>query len=286
MSTDACATLSGVSKPTDKPTDKPTAASITRDLVDEQSSLDDVVAGLADEQWSLPTPSPRWAVRQQIAHLAFFDEQAALAICDPDGFAAHRTEFMRRASGSAEAADDAQFGDSAAMSPGELLAHWRRARQRLAAAAAGLADDDRVDWYGPSMGARSFLTARLMEAWAHGQDVCDALGATREPSDRLRHIAQLGFITRGWTYANRGLPVPTTEVRVELTAPSGEQWAFGAEGSADKVSGSAEDFCLVTAQRRNVADSGLVVHGAAAAEWLSMAQLFAGPPSDPPAAAG
>ena len=58
------------------------------------------------------------------------------------------------------------------------------------------------------MGAKSFLTARLMEVWAHGQDIVDTVGARRAPTDRLRHIAQLGFITRGWTYINRGLDVP------------------------------------------------------------------------------
>ena len=275
----------GVNKPTaTKPTmTKPTVQSITADLAAEQASLDEVVAGLTEGQWRLATPSPRWEVRHQIAHLAFFDESAALAISDPDGFAAHRADLMGRAAGSGEAADDAQFSATRSMSPAELLAHWRAARLGLGAAAAGLGDDDRVSWYGPSMGARSFLTARLMEAWAHGVDVCDAVGASREPSDRLRHIAQLGFITRGWTYANRGLEMPDSEVRVVLSAPSGEQWAYGADDAAEEVRGSALDFCLVTAQRRNLADTALAVRGAAAAEWLSMAQLFAGPPSDPPA---
>ncbi len=46
------------------------------------------------------------------------------------------------------------------------------------------------------MGAKSFLTARLMEAWAHGSEIAEAVGATRAPTDRLRHIAQLGYITR------------------------------------------------------------------------------------------
>ena len=35
---------------------------------------------------------------------------------------------------------------------------------------------DRIPWYGPDMSARSGATARLMETWAHAQDVADALG--------------------------------------------------------------------------------------------------------------
>ncbi len=106
------------------------------------------------------------------------------------------------------------------------------------------------------MGSKSFLTARLMEAWAHGQDIVDAVGATREPTDRLRHIAQLGFITRGWTYMNRGLDVPSTPVRVELTSPSGDTWSFGPERRRhESIVGPALDFCLVTTQRRHVDDT-------------------------------
>ena len=176
------------------------------------------------------------------------------------------------------------LGPSRSMSPDERLAAWRANRATLAAAGATLANDTRIDWYGPSMGSKSFLTARLMEVWAHGQDVVDTVGAVREPTDRLRHIAQLGFITRGWTYVNRGLEVPSTPVRVELTAPSGETWAFGPGDAAESIVGTAEDFCLVTTQRRHVDDTGLVVTGDSAREWMEKAQLFAGPPSDGPVA--
>lgn len=260
---------------------KPTVASVTADLVAEQGALDTVVAALDDHEWELPTPSPGWAIRDQIGHLAFFDMTAALAINDPEAFAAHRDELF----GSTDP-DDLSLGPARAMPASELLAHWRHQRDGLAAAAATCADDARIEWYGPSMGAKSFLTARLMEAWAHGQDVCDTVDADREPTDRLRHIAQLGYITRGWTYVNRGLDIPAGEVRAELESPSGETWTWGPPDADARVAGSALDFCLVTSQRRNVADTDLVIEGDAAADWLEKAQLFAGPPSDPPAARG
>ncbi len=151
-----------------------------------------------------------------------------------------------------------------------------------AAAASTFDNDTRIAWYGPSMGSKSFLTARLMEAWAHGQDIVDAVGADRIATDRLRHIAQLGFITRGWTYMNRGLEVPSTPVRVELTSPSRETWSFGPDDAPESIVGPALDFCLVTTQRRHVDDTDLVVTGDSAREWMEKAQLFAGPPSDGP----
>jgi uncharacterized protein (TIGR03084 family) len=134
------------------------------------------------------------------------------------------------------------------------------------------------------MGAKSFVTARLMETWAHGQDVADALGAERPATDRLRHIAQLGVITRGWTYVNRGVEPPAGDVRVELAAPSGEVWTWGPEDAAGRVTGPALDFCLVVTQRRHVDDTVLLVEGAVARDWLEKAQAFAGPPTDGPQA--
>lgn len=259
-----------------------TAASITADLIAEQAALDLIVAPLSETQWQMATPSPRWRIIEQIAHLSFFDHSAAMAITDPDAFAAHREQFVSEAFGDADASDRITLGAAQAMTPVELLAHWRSCRRELADAAAALTNDTRVIWYGPSMSSRSFLTARLMEAWAHGYDIVETVGGEVAATDRLRHIAQLGFITRGWTYINRKLPIPESEVRIELTSPSGETWVWGPDHAADTVTGSALEFCLVTSQRRGLSDTHLVVVGSAAREWLEMAQLFAGPPTDPP----
>lgn len=256
---------------------------ITDDLVAEQRSLDTVVAELDDEQWSLDTPSPGWTVTDQIGHLAFFDGTATLAIADPDGFVTHRNDLIGRL-GDAGAVDEIALGPFRELTPSERLAEWRRRRDELETAARGLADDTRIEWYGPSMGAKSFLTARLMEAWAHGQDVCDTVGAAREPTDRLRHIAQLGVITRGWTYASRGLEQPVDDVRVELTAPSGTVWTWGPADAPATIRGPALDFCLVVTQRRHRDDTALALTGHAATDWMSKAQAFAGPPTDGPSA--
>lgn len=253
---------------------------VLADLLAEQQALDDIVAGLTPDQWELATPSPGWTVADQIGHLTYFDGNAALAITDPAAF----QDAMHALLGSGGSGDDMTLGASRAMSPDERLSAWRANRATLAAAGATLENDTRIAWYGPSMGSKSFLTARLMEVWAHGQDIVDTVGAVREPTDRLRHIAQLGFITRGWTYANRGLDVPSTPVRVELTSPSGETWSFGPTDADESIVGTAEDFCLVTTQRRHVDDTGLVVTGDSARDWMQKAQLFAGPPSDGPVA--
>lgn len=268
-----------------------TAASVRADLLAEQNALDALVAELTDEQWELPTPSDRWSVRDQIGHLTFFDGTAALAIADEDGFRASLASLSPAfaADATADTMDDLTLGTFRAMTPAELLDAWRANRAVLADASDRLCDDTRVIWYGPSMGAKSFLTARLMECWAHGQHIADAVGAARESTDRLAHIAQLGVITRKWTYANRGMDAPTADVRVELTAPSGEVWRYGTDRDEQNdpeqsVTGSAEDFCLVVTQCRHVAATGLVVHGDDARDWMSKAQAFAGAATDGPTA--
>ena len=139
----------------------------------------------------------------------------------------------------------------------------------------------RLPWYGPQMSARSFATARMMEVWAHGQDIYDVLGKQRTPTSRLKHIAHIGVTTFGWTFVNRKLPVPAVVPHVALTGPDGSTWTWGEPSSTDFVSGDAEEFCLVVTQRRNIADTALHC-GGSAAQWLPIAQCFAGPPADPP----
>ncbi len=258
---------------------------VLNDLVAEQADLETIVADLTPADWDLDTPSPGWTVTDQVAHLAFFDGTAALAISDTDGFIAHRDGLVSTFA-DADAMDAATIGPFRDLSPAERLAEWRRQREALRSAASGLDDADRIEWYGPSMGAKSFLTARLMEAWAHGQDICDTVGATRAPTDRLRHIAQLGVITRGWTYASRGLEMPADEVRVELASPGGETWAWGPDDAPASIRGDAEDFCLIVTQRRHRDDTGLEFDGDAAVDWMSRAQAFAGAPTDGPAPRG
>lgn len=255
------------------------------DLVDEQQELDRIVATLEVDQFSSPTPSPRWSVADQLGHLSFFDTTAALAINDAAAFDEHKRELLDAFSDEL-AVDDATLGTFRDLAPTEQLHAWRHARLDLEAAARTLDNDTRVDWYGPSMGSKSFLTARLMEVWAHGQDVCDAIGVSRVATDRIRHIAQLGFITRGWSYLVRSEQPPDGAVRVELVAPSGDMWAWGPDDAHDRVTGPAEDFCLVVTQRRHAADTELDIEGDLASDWMRKAQAFAGSPTTGPAPKG
>jgi len=252
------------------------------DLLAEQAALDVIVGALASEQWALPTPSPGWNVADQIGHLTYFDGTAATAITDPEAFTAGMQALFDAAGDDGDGGEQFTLGAFRALAPDRQLEALRLNRQLLAEASASLTDGARISWYGPSMSAKSFLSARLMEVWAHGTDIVDAVGATREATDRLRHIAQLGYITRGWSYAVRGQTAPEGEIQLILTSPSGQTWTWGPDDAADIVRGSAEDFCLVVTQRRHVDDTGLQC-GELARHWLVRAQVFAGGASNPPA---
>jgi uncharacterized protein (TIGR03084 family) len=222
-------------------------------------------------------------VRDQVSHLAFFDDAATTAIVDPSSFVA--TAEAALAAGGDPMEEHLRRGR--AMPGYGVLAWWRDSRRQMVGAARTLDASARVPWFGPPMGALSFVSARLMETWAHGQDVADALGVTRVPTARLRHIAHLGVRARPFSYAVRGLDVPAEAVRVELTGPAGERWEWDSDAVSGLVRGPALDFCLVVTQRRNLADTALTVQGAPAEQWLAIAQAFAGPPGPgrPPHAA-
>ena len=246
--------------------------SLLDDLQAEMTDLDRLVTEVDDLDRA--TPAEGWTIRDTIGHLAFFDRESVLAITDPDAFAAKL--------GSMAAEADAFMANAVAEmrahTDEELLALWRAGRERELDALRGVDPKARLPWYGPPMNALSFATARLMEYWAHGQDVADAVGVRRQPTNRLRHICHLGVRTRGFSFANRGLPAPEAEVYVELTAPDGTTWAWGDPDAADRVAGPAEDFALLVTQRRHRDDVHLTVTGAAARAWIEVAQAFAGPP--------
>jgi uncharacterized protein (TIGR03084 family) len=244
------------------------------DLAAETEVVTAMVADLDDTGVAAPTPAAGWSVRDQLSHLAYFDGAATTAAVDPE-------RFRREAAALLAGGDD--FPDRIAAEYAGLgadpLRQWlRRARAGFITALREIDPAARLPWYGPDMSAASSVTARLMETWAHGQDIADALGVVREPTDRLRHIAHLGVRTAGFSYRLHGRPMPTTPVRVELAAPSGARWVWGSADAVDRVDGSALDFCLVVTQRRNIADTALAVTGDTAREWLSIAQAFAGTP--------
>ena len=240
------------------------------DLVAEQNYLDEAIRDTPEERWNAPSPAVGWLMRDCIAHLAEMDETAA-AIAE----AGASPERERREGDGLVTAGQL---DARALSIPELLSWWRECRAHLDAALRPLDLRDRLPWAGNTMSVRSFVTARLMEAWSHGLDALDAAGVEPVDTDRLRNIAHIGYATREFAYRNRGLAANPQPLRVELLAPSGGTWTWGPEDTANQITGNAGDFCRVVTQRINYLDTGLDFTEGAAEEFLRVAQAFAGPP--------
>ena len=244
------------------------------DLRAESEQLDLLVAELSPERWALPTPAPGWTVAHQIAHLAWTDRSALLAVTDAGAFQA----LVEKALARPDSFVDEGAEEGARLPPAELLSTWREGRAALDHALRAASPGARFPWYGPPMSAASMATARLMETWAHALDVADALGVVHPPTDRLRHVARLGVRTRDFAFGVHGLTPPADEFRVELTAPSGEVWTYGPPDARQRVTGPALDFCLLVTQRAHRAGLALRAEGPDADRWLDIAQAFAGPP--------
>jgi uncharacterized protein (TIGR03084 family) len=247
---------------------------LVRDLVAESASLDDLVAPLPAEAWATPTPAESWTIAHQIAHLAWTDRLALLSATDEDAFAVEAAHAATDPDG--YVANEAQ--EWANEDPGKLLIRWRDGCVELAEAIAHLPGGAHLAWFGPSMSAASMVSARIMETWAHGEDVADALGLRRAPTQRLRHVAHIAVATRAYAFGIHDLTPPEESIRVELTAPDGSLWTWGPDDATDIVTGPALDFCLLTTQRRHRRDLAVRARGKAANTWLDVAQSFAGPP--------
>ena len=100
----------------------------------------------------------------------------------------------------------------------------------------------------------------------------------RPATARLRSIAHIGVRTRDFAFAINGLTPPPDPFHVELRAPDGSTWSWGSEDAAQRVTGSAEDFCMLVTQRRPRASLDVHAVGGDADRWLGIAQAFAGPP--------
>jgi uncharacterized protein (TIGR03084 family) len=255
-----------------------------QDFRAECESIEALLRSLSDEGFERETGFKQWTFNRILTHLHTFNDAAFLALQagkgNSKGFDGFKRNLGAKASSMDMAQIEAEYCDG--LSGTALLDLWAGFYPKLAGAFADADPKARLPWFGPDMSARSSITARLMETWSHAQAIYDELGLERRSTDGIENIAVLGLNTYGWTFINRKLPVPEPRPQLVLTAPSGAEWVLGEEAGEERISGSAEQFCQVVTQTRNVADTSLEVSGDNAKAWMAIAQCFAGAPNDPP----
>jgi uncharacterized protein (TIGR03084 family) len=240
------------------------------ELAAEQADLHARVRDLTPDQWLAPTPARLWDVRDTIGHLADSDEMAYDTITG--GPYTLNAVAARAASG-----DDVTFQGvmrGRKRAGREVLAWWDRAAGATREALAGLDPDTRLPW-GIGMKATSLVSARLMETWAHGLDVAAALGVEARDTDRLAHVAWLATRALPYAYSVADRTPPAGELRVELTLPSGNDWAYGPNDAPNRITGPASEYCRVFVQRLDAdAATHLVVEGEVATSALDVARAY------------
>lgn len=252
------------------------------DFRDESRALAALLESQPESFFSLPSLFKGWSANDVLQHLAYWNAMADKQLTDEAGLLAVLGVIRKHPRGLRGHESDHFQG----LAGHRLLEHWRAGFEAVAARFSEADPRQRLKWSGPDMSARSSMTARLMETWAHGQALYDALGVVRQDHDRIENIVILGINTYGWTFRNRGLEVPLPMPWVQLTAPSGQLWHYGQPqdvNGAGCIEGTATAFCQVVTQTRNWSDVQLKIEGGHANDWMRQAQCFAGPPHDPPA---
>ncbi len=259
------------------------------DLRAESTVVRHLVQTLAGTDWTRPTPAKGWSVAHQIGHLAWTDATSSIAVATTLDEKVAGEEWKQVVESAIRAPDtfvDDGAAEFAALPPAVLLTRWDDARELLHDRLGGVDPQARIPWFGPPMKPTSMATARLMETWAHGLDIADALGVESIPTDRIRHICHLGYATRAFAYLSREMNVPEHGVFLELIGPGGDVWTWGPEGAEQRITGTAWDFARVAVRRVHPADTELLATGEDARSWLGIVQAFAGPPGDDPVAWG
>ena len=251
-------------------TDKP---DIVADLTAEGDDFNRMLDRIDASGWALATPAAGWTVQHQLAHLTATFRLAALSVSAPDRF----TALTAKLSPDFDANVEHAMAEFVPLPPGDLKARWREAKGQAEGALAAVPGDRIVPWLVRPLPAAVLAAAGIMELFAHGQDIADALGVQRQHTDRIFHLVEFGVRAWDFGFLVRGLTPPEQGFRYEITAPSGELWTFGPDDAAQRVSGPAVDFCLLITRRRHRDDLAVTAEGADADQWLGIAQAYRGP---------
>ena len=242
--------------------------SLCRDLIAEGDCLAATITAANDQDFTRATFCPGWTVLHQVAHLEWTDSQLIRALTDPEGFTSEAAAMPRHRVDEAARAGSARGAEA-------CIRAWEASRRRVIDVVRQQSDSTRVPWFGPPMSITTAVTARIMETFAHGHDIADAVGATVEPTARLRHVATLAWKARSYSFSVRGLEVPTTELRLEVRGVDGEIWSWGPDSAENRVTADAYDFALLATRRRTRPDSGASAVGVDAERWLEIIQAYA-----------
>ncbi len=248
-----------------------TTDELIEDFTSLQTEICSKVEGLTEVQWSKPSLAATWSNLDCLGHLVYFDEVMSLAFEDPTAFLQLKDDH----SGNEVALMDFHINRFRQLGAHDTIEAFKSNHDKLKTSFKLREPDLPIKWFGPDMKPTTAIISRVMEYWAHSQDIYDALGFEREASNATMYIAELGVKTFKWSFKINNLDEPLDKLFVELGF-SGQSIEIGNTAASNKITGDITDFCLLVTQRRNIRDLNLQASGKEAEEFLEIAQCFAG----------
>ena len=192
------------------------------DFRDESEALYELLADLSDADLATPTAFKGWTINQVLRHLHVWNQGADLSLSQPEQFQQFMSALTARMEKGGGLPDfEAEYLEG--LAGRRLLATWHDYLEGMANRFAAADPSMRVKWAGPDMSVRSSITARLMETWAHGQDIYDLLRLPRENTDRIKNIAVIGVKTFGQFQVRPGEQFTNP---LDYTPPVGETYVL------------------------------------------------------------
>lgn len=257
---------------------------MTPEALDFKAECDQIFELLANQSSTVfdrQTRFKKWTISDIVRHLHLWNIAANLSLNDPEEFLAFVTNAMTEmGAGAGHIGFQNKYFEG--QTSADIFNAWAKYYPEMAEQFHEADAGKRVKWAGPDMSVRSSIIARQMEHWAHAQAIFDILGVDRENHDRLKNVAHIGVTTFSWSFRVRGETPPAPKPFVKLTAPSGAIWTWNDKQTDNCINGSAEEFCQVVTQCRNIGDTALSMTGPIAEEWMAHAQCFAGGAETPP----
>jgi uncharacterized protein (TIGR03084 family) len=251
---------------------------ILSDLVAEQQALDQFLQRISERQWNLPTSAPGWSIKDTVSHLAYSEQFAAKAIEDGPAII-KKAKITNIDTWNAIGVEQGRE-----MRYQQVIEWWRNSRADVVDALSRMDGSERVPWVVGDMSARSFATVRLMETWAHGLDIKDAMEGLltfdEEEDDpiadtsRIRHIAWLAHRMLPYAFSEAGEEFPKSGIRLELMGPRYARWVYGPEGAENVVKGIAGEWCRIAVRRLDYGATSLKAEGDDAETALRVVRTY------------
>ena len=188
-------------------------------LADVWGRLDELLAGLSDDDWVRPTPLPGWSVKDVVAHM-IGTESMLLGDATPAvdvGAPGHVRNDIGRL-------NEAWVVSMADLSGADVLATFRGHTSRRLDL---LRDMDGAAWEAEGFTPAGndsygrFMRIRVFDCWLHEQDIRDSVG---RPGGDVGTAVELALdeaaAVMGYVVAKRAAAPPGSRVAFDLTGPT------------------------------------------------------------------